>query len=102
VQGKRCLSSNHSSWSTGKGNSLKTPWVRSNSSRVRERRRLTQLEGAAVIALCVTRIPPRHGNVGAALVVVTGKERKPAQVYLLSDNVCVMGSLGLEGAVIGP
>lgn len=31
-----------------------------------------------------------------------GKERKPALVHLLSDNVCVVRGLSLEGAVVGP
>lgn len=48
------------------------------------------------------RILPRHDNVGAASVVVTGKERKRALVYLLSDDVCVVGCLRFEGAVVGP
>lgn len=44
-----------------------------------------------------------HNNVRAALVTVTGGGgRKPALVYLLSNDVGIVGSLRLEGAVVGP
>lgn len=43
-----------------------------------------------------------HDKVRAVSVTVTGKERKPAIVYLLSNDVRIMGGLRLEGAVVGP
>jgi hypothetical protein len=43
-----------------------------------------------------------HDKVRAVSVTVTGKERKPVIIYLLSNDVKIMGSLRLEGAVVGP
>ena len=51
--------------------------------------------------ICTTRVR-YHNHVRAALVTVTGEERKPALLYLLSDHVGVVGGLCLEGAVVGP